>query len=80
MQVVQRLLEKAKKDKVLQFRHCARFLPCTHVCRADKAAIAETAKAVAEDAFASGARLCLLSAFRMCTRAERHWPALCVWP
>jgi hypothetical protein len=44
LQVVKCMLAKAKEDKVLQFRYCARFLPCTHICRADKASIAATAK------------------------------------
>ena len=51
VQVVHHMLSKAKTNKVLQFRHCARFLPCTHICRADKDAITATAKELAAEAF-----------------------------
>jgi hypothetical protein len=54
MQVVKRLLQKAKDDKVLQFRYCARFLPCTRICKADKAAIAEASKSLISDEFNCG--------------------------
>jgi hypothetical protein len=54
VQVVKRLLQRAKRDKVLQFRFCARFLPCTHICKADSAAITEASKALVSEAFDSG--------------------------
>ena len=54
MQVVQRLLRKAREDKLLQFRHCARFLPCTHICRADKDAISSLAETLVGEQFDCG--------------------------
>lgn len=70
MQVVRHIMQSAKDTKVLRFRHCARLLPCTHICRADMGEIsATTAKAVsaAFDCCALPPALCFLrTVSRLC--------------
>jgi hypothetical protein len=63
--VVSYILEKARETKVLRFRHCARLLPCTHICKAEKAVIAEIAKAAISSA---GLDRCMTSPVRSAVR------------
>lgn len=43
MQVVSHVVRQAAETKVLRFRHCARFLPCTHICKPEMEDISKAA-------------------------------------
>lgn len=47
-QVVSHVMRQAADTKVLRFRHCARLIPCTHICKPDMKEISKVAAAAVE--------------------------------
>lgn len=58
MQVVKHIVKRAADTKVLRFRHCARFLPCTHICKPEMEDISKTAAAAVASALDCCTLLC----------------------
>lgn len=50
VQVVKHIVDRAAETKVLRFRHCARFLPCTHICKPEMEEISKAAAAAVASA------------------------------